>query len=87
MEAVDTDMETVAKITIRCFVLGMALLLIWFFMYALAAEWMYGIHSKWFDLTEHEFAAIHYSGMMLMKVFCFLFFLFPYIACRLCWKK
>lgn len=80
-------METLAKITIRCFVLGMVLLLIWFLMYALADEWMYGIHSKWFDLTKHEFAVIHYSGMALVKVLCFLFFLFPYIACRLSGKE
>ena len=87
MEAGGTGMETVAKITIRCFVLGMVLLLIWFLMYALAGELMYEIHSKWFDLTEHEFAVIHYSGMARLKVFCFLFFLFPYISCRLCGKK
>ena len=29
---------------------------------------------------------MHYCGMMFVKVVCFLFFLFPYIACRLCGK-
>ncbi len=79
-------METVAKITIRCFVLGMALLMIWFVMYTMAADSMYGIHSKWFTVTIHDFAVMHYCGMMFVKVVCFLFFLFPYIACKWCGK-
>ena len=79
-------METVAKITIWSFVFGMVLLTIWFVMYATAAEWMFDIHSKWFDLTKQQFAVMHYCGMMFVKVVCFLFFLFPYIACKLCGK-
>ncbi len=80
-------METVAKITIRCFVLGMALLMLWFFLYATADDWIYEFHSRWFDLTKHEFAVMHYCGMMILKVLCFLFFLFPYIACKWCGKN
>ena len=80
-------METIAKITIRCFVLGVAVLLCWFFMYLLAGDWMYGIHSRWFELSRHEFAVIHYCGMGLCKLVIFMFFLFPYIACRLCAGK
>jgi len=79
-------METVAKITIRCFVLGMALLMLWFFLYATADDRMYEFHSRWFDLTKHEFALMHYCGMMILKVLCFMFFLFPYIACKLSGK-
>lgn len=76
-------METVAKITIRCFVLGMALLLLWFFLCVLAGNQIYEIHAEWFDLTKHEVAVIHYTGMMFTKILVFLFFLFPYIACRM----
>ncbi|HHH76706.1 MAG TPA: hypothetical protein ENL03_06750 [Phycisphaerae bacterium] len=80
-------METIAKITIRCFFLGMALLLLWFFLYAAADDQMYEFHSQWFDITREQFASMHYSGMMFLKVACFTFFLFPYIACRLCGKN
>jgi len=48
---------------------------------------MYEIHSEWFDLSKHELAVIHYSGLMFAKVCVFLFFLIPYIACKLCTKK
>ena len=79
-------MDTVAKIAIRCFLLGMALLLLWFFLYAAADDQMYEFHLRWFELTKHEFAVMHYCGMMFLKVLCFLLFLFPYIACKCCGK-
>lgn len=79
-------METAAKITVRCFVLGMALLLLWFFLCVLAGDQIYEIHAKWFDLTRHEVEVIHYSGLMFTKIVVFLFFLFPYIACKMAEK-
>ena len=80
-------METIAKITIRCFFLSFIVLLIWFLFYVLAGDFMYQVHSSLFEMTEQEFAVINYCGIMLLKIFTFTFFLFPYIACRLCMKK
>ena len=80
-------METIAKITIRCFFLNFIVLLIWFLFYLLAKDFMYQAHSSLFEMTEHEFAVINYSVIMLLKIFTFTFFLFPYVACRLCMKR
>jgi len=79
-------METIEKITIRCFFIGLAFVLIWF-LFCVSGDWMYEIHSKWFELSKHELALINYSGLMFAKVCVFLFFLIPYIACKLCTKK
>jgi hypothetical protein len=79
-------METIEKITIRCFVIGMVFILVWFFM-CLTGDWVYEIHSKWFELSKHEFAVAHYCGLMFAKICIFLFFLVPYIACKLCGKR
>ena len=38
-----------------------------------------------FDITKEQFAMLHYAGMMFTKIFIFVFFLAPYIACR--WAK
>ena len=80
-------METIAKITIRCFFLNFIVLLIWLLFYVLAGDFMYKAHSNLFEMTEHEFAVINYCGIMLVKIFTFTFFLFPYVACKLCMKK
>jgi hypothetical protein len=79
-------METIEKITIRCFVLGIVFVMIWF-LFCVSGDWVYEIHSKWFELSKHEFAVIHYSGLMFAKVCVFLFFLLPYIACKSCGKE
>ena len=79
-------METIGKVTIRCFVLGIVFVLIWF-LCCVSGDWVYEIHSKWFELSKHEFAAIHYCGLMFAKVCIFLFFLLPYIACKLSGKE
>jgi hypothetical protein len=79
-------LEAVAGVCIRCFVIGMVFLLIWFFM-CLSCDWVYEIHSKWFALSIDEFAVVHYCGLMFAKICIFLFFLFPYIALKLMLAK
>jgi len=74
-------METVEKLTIRCFVLGIVFVLIWF-LCCVSGDWMYEVNSYWFKLSEHEFALINYAGLMFAKTCIFLFCLIPYIACR-----
>ena len=80
-------METIAKITIRCFFLCFIVLLIWLLFYILAGDFMYQVHSKFFEMTKPEFAVINYCGIMFLKIITFTFFLFPYVACKLCMKK
>ena len=80
-------MDTLEKIMIRCFIIGMVFMLIWLFICLIADDWMYGIHSSWFALSKHEFVVVHYCGLMFTKICVFLFFLVPYIACKVCRKK
>ncbi len=80
-------METFEKITIRCFIIGMVFMLIWFFIFLTARDWMYEIHTKWFALPKNELVLINYCGLMFTKICFFLFFLTPYIACKLYGKK
>ncbi|NUQ61846.1 MAG: hypothetical protein HUU20_05120 [Pirellulales bacterium] len=75
-------LDTVAKVLLRCFVLGFLLLLLWFFAYLAGGDVIYH-QGTWFDLTPHEINVIHYCGMGLVKGCMLLFFLFPYLAIRL----
>ena len=80
-------MDIFEKITIRCFFIGIVFMLIWLFVYLVTGDWIYEIHSKWFAVSKHELMVIHYCGMMFTKICIFLFFLAPYLACKLCGKK
>ena len=44
--------------------------------YVVGGDWIYSIHSKWFDLSKHEFALMNYCGMALVKLCAIVFFLF-----------
>lgn len=79
--------NTLAQILLRCFVLGYALLLIWFVLSLSAGEVIYGTTGKWFGLTPHEVDLIQYGGMAAVKCAVLLFFLFPYIAIRWVLRK
>ena len=75
-------LDTIAKVLLRCFVLGLVLLLLWFVAYLLASDLMYR-QGKLFDLTPHAISVINFCGIAFVKVCILLFFLFPYIAIRL----
>jgi len=76
-------MDAAAGILIRCFLGGALLLFVWFAAYAAAGDWIYQIHSRWFQIPRQTFDAIHYAGMALTKIAIVLFFLLPWIAVRL----
>lgn len=64
-------------------VINYALLILWFLIFSLAHDWLYGLHGKWFTLSGEYFDAIHYLTMALFKLCIFLFFLVPYLALRI----
>jgi len=83
----DLFWERAAGILIRCFLMTMALLLVWFVLFALAGGFVYDLHSCWFDLDWHTLSWFFYIGMASVKIIAIVFFLFPYIAIRLVLRK
>ncbi len=80
-------LDALAKVLLRCFVLGFLLLLIWVVVFVLASDVIHNLHGKMFGLLPHELNLIHYCGIAFVKLCVFLFFLFPYIAIRLVLRK
>lgn len=64
-------------------VINILLLLIWLLFFALAHDWMYCWHSKWFKVSIERFDVIHYDGMAVLKIGIWLFILGPYLALRI----
>ena len=79
--------DTLAKVLIRCWILGTLLLLFSFAVFMLTGEIIDEIHGKMFGLTPHELDLIIYCGLGLHKLCVNLFFLFPWIAIRLVLRK
>ena len=85
--SVNELLDALAKVLLGCFVLGAVLLSFWFGLFLVAGDCIHAIHGEWFSMTPHEFDLICYCGMGLVKLYLFLFFLFPYIAIRCVLRK
>ena len=86
-EEMSNRLDVVAEIFLRCFLFSLALLIVWFMSYVVGGDWIYSIHSKWFDLSKHEFALMNYYGMALVKLCAIVLFLLPYSAIKLMLRK
>jgi hypothetical protein len=73
-------LETKAKVSIRCFFMNYALILLWWASYMIGRRCK--LHKLIFNLNQHEFALVTYCGIAFAKVCNVMFFLFPYIAIR-----
>jgi hypothetical protein len=80
-------LDVVAKILLRCWILGLVLLMVWFGMFMLAGNVIYNLHGGLFGLSPHELGIIHYSGMAFVKLVVICFFFFPWAAIRLVLRK
>ena len=64
-------------------VINMGILLYWFLMIVFAKDWVYKLHTRWYQLSREEFDSIHYRGLMHFKLMVFFFNLAPYFALRI----
>ncbi len=86
-ETVRYLLDRLSWVFLWCFVLTLALLLLWFAVFMLAGGWVYALHAEFFDLDWYDINQIFYAGMAALKIVAFVFFLFPFIAIRLVIRK
>ena len=77
----------IGQILIRCFVMGVLVLLFWLGALALGGDLAYSVHAKIVPISREQFYVIHYAGGLMTKATVFFLFLFPYIAIRLVIRK
>lgn len=80
-------MDTIRRLLFWCTVMNWAVLLVWFLVFTLAHDWIYGVHARWFRLAAEQFDALHYAGMAIYKIGILLFNLVPYVALRVAGRR
>ena len=80
-------LEMIGQVLIRCFIMGVFVLLFWWGALAIMGDLAYSIHTKIVPMRRQQFDVIHYVGMLMTKATISVLFLFPYIAIRLVIKK
>ena len=61
-------------------VVNYVVLCIWFAVFAVAREWMYRLHARWFHLSRETFDALHYGGMAFYKILILVLNLVPLLV-------
>jgi hypothetical protein len=82
-----SDLEVLSTILIRCFVMGVVFIALWFIFFLLGGNAGYAIHERLFQISRHEYDLLNYFGMVFVKGCNFLLFLFPYIAIRMVLRR
>lgn len=76
-------LEIIRKALGWCSLINLGLLLWWFLFFILAKDWVYRVHSRWFNIPADKFDAIHYKTMAQFKIGVWVFNLAPYFALRI----
>jgi hypothetical protein len=63
-----------------CSVINYIILIIWFAAFVLGHDALYGLHSRWFNLSREQFDAMNYGSMAVYKIGIMLLNLVPLIA-------
>ena len=74
------EIGTLRDVLLWSLVVNYAVLFVWFGAFVFAHEWMFRMHTRWFQLSRQSFDAIHYGGMAFYKIGILLLNLVPLIA-------
>lgn len=74
------DMLALRTFFMWCTILNAGLLLLTFLILALAGDWVYRMHSRWFPMPRETFNVVIYSFLGVMKLFVWVFNLIPFLA-------
>jgi len=61
-------------------IINISLSLCWFLLFSFARDRIFRLHGQWFAIPKEHFGALHYAGMMLLKLGTIMFFVAPYLA-------
>ncbi|UOA07915.1 DUF6868 family protein [Methylobacter sp. S3L5C] len=72
--------NTIKELLLYNLALNYTTLIIWFSVFSLAHDWLYRLHSRWFNISTETFDALHYASMALYKIGIILLNIAPLVA-------
>ncbi len=70
----------IERVLLASALINYAILLVWFFAFLFAHNFLYRLHTRWFNISVETFDAIHYGAMAVYKIGVLLLNLAPMIA-------
>lgn len=73
------NLDVVMDLLFWSFVINSVIFVFWIGMFMFAREWIYELHSRWFDISMESFCSAHYLLMGAYKLYIICFNLIPYL--------
>lgn len=78
------NLETIRAVLAWCTVIDIIALGGWGGFFVLGGrQFVYRLHSRWFPMPLEQFNALHYGGLLILKVCMIVFHMGPYLALRI----
>ena len=74
------EIGTLRDVLLWSTVVNYAVLFVWFGVFVFAHDWMFRMHTRWFQLSRQSFDAIHYGGIAFYKIGVLLLNVAPLVA-------
>jgi hypothetical protein len=72
--------DSIKELLLYSLAFNYVILLIWFGVFSLGHDWMYRLHSRWFNLSAETFDALHYGSMAVYKIGILMLNIAPLVA-------
>lgn len=83
MENLEKKLTIISAFLLRCFLVSLALVLLWLVIYLVAGDFWFQNHSEIFNLPQDDIRRLNLQGMMLLRTLAFCLFFVPFISLRL----
>jgi hypothetical protein len=60
--------DSIKELLLYSLAFNYAILILWFGVFSLGHDWLYRLHSRWFNLSAETFDALHYAAMAVYKI-------------------
>ena len=72
--------DAIKELLLYSLAFNYAILLIWFGTFSFRHDWMYRLHSRWFNLSAETLDALHYGSMAVYKIGIIMLNIAPLVA-------
>ena len=76
------QVELLRDVLAWCALINYVVIIIWWLIFSLAHDWIFGLHSRWFRIARERYDAIHMVSLAFYKICIFVFNLVPYLVLR-----
>ena len=71
------------RLLLWCLLINFAILFLWFGLLVAPHDWLYRLWGRWFHLSNEQFDAACFLGIMIYKLLVLVFNAVPYLALRI----